>query len=234
MADSSTALSDSQDGKAGPTAILEDGDAYRAARAQFSARRAYKRALRRARNPLYFSPRLLTLALVLVLLATSAALALIFALRGAPAAAPLAPVIEIVEVAKSDGAESDGAPLASTATPSPPAVQVILAAETPERLILEGPPIPTVIITNTPIPLAVGLRAAVYGVGVDKLNIRNSPTLGGSQVLFRESEGKLFDIIGGPQEADGFTWWQVRDPQFQVEGWAVANYLRTVSESAPN
>jgi len=171
-----------------------------------------------------FVAMMLTLVLALVLLAASAALALILALRGEPAAAPLAPVIEIVE-----GAANDDALAAPTATPSPPAVQVILAAETPERLILEGPAIPTVIITDTPAPLSVGLRAAVYGVGVDKLNIRNSPSLGGSQVLFRESEGKLFDIIGGPQEADGFTWWQVRDPQCQVEGWAVAIYLRTVS-----
>lgn len=224
MADGSTAISEARSDKAQPTAKPENGDAYRTARAQFSARRAYKRALRRARNPLYFSPPLLTLVLALVLLAASAALALILALRGEPAAAPLAPVIEIVE-----GAANDDALAAPTATPSPPAVQVILAAETPERLILEGPAIPTVIITDTPAPLSVGLRAAVYGVGVDKLNIRNSPSLGGSQVLFRESEGKLFDIIGGPQEADGFTWWQVRDPQFQVEGWAVAIYLRTVS-----
>jgi len=80
--------------------------------------------------------------------------------------------------------------------------------------------------------LSVGVQAAVFGVGNDKLNIRNRPSLSDSQVLFRENEGKRFDIIGGPQAADGYTWWQVRDPQFQVTGWAVANYLRTISEDA--
>ena len=221
MADGSTALSDKQGDEGRATASPESGDAYQAARAQFSARRAYKRALRRARNPLYFSPGLLTLALVLVLFGAAAALALIFGLRREPTTAPLDPIVAIVE-----GALEDEAPPAATATPTPPAVQVILAAATPERMILEGPAIPTVIITDTPVPLAVGLRAVVFGVGNDKLNIRNRPSLGGSQILFRENEGKLFDIIGGPQEADGFTWWQVRDPQFQVEGWASADYLR--------
>lgn len=109
-----------------------------------------------------------------------------------------------------------------------------MAAETPQSLILEGPAIPTVIITNTPVPLRVGLQAAVYGVGNDKLNIRNSPSLTESQVLFREDAGKRIEIIGGPHEADGFTWWQVRDPQFQVQGWAVARYLRAVAEDTGN
>ena len=72
----------------------------------------------------------------------------------------------------------------------------------------------------------------MYGVGNDKLNIRNIPSLVGSQVLFREDEGKRFEIIGGPQEADGYTWWQLRDPQLQAQGWAVAIYLRTVTEDA--
>ena len=51
-------------------------------------------------------------------------------------------------------------------------------------------------------------------------------------MLFRAPKGTQFDIIGGPQEADGFTWWQVNDPLFQVQGWAVANYLQTNSEEA--
>ena len=55
------------------------------------------------------------------------------------------------------------------------------------------------------------------------------PGLTGSKILFRSPEGSLFDIIGGPQEADGFSWWHVRDAQFQLEGWAVANYLQVTS-----
>lgn len=202
-------------------------EAYLEARERFAARREYKRALRRARNPLYFSLRSLALLLFLVLLISALTLALVFALRREPETAGVAPVIEVVEGQKDQDDEIQAAEPKETAMQE---VEVILAAETPENMVLEGPAIPTVIITNTPIPLRVGARAEVSGVGNDKLNIRNRPSLSESQVLFRESEGKRFDVIGGPQEADGFTWWRVRDRQFQVEGWAVANYLRTVGE----
>ena len=222
MAEGSNDVSASQAGEAPPN------DAFQAARAQFAARRAYKRALRRARNPLYFSARSLILLVLLVLVAGAATLALVYALRGELAETGLDPIIHIATSAT--GAADSVAAAAPEAT-AVPAVQVIVAAETPANLVLEGPAIPTVIITNTPIPLRVGAQAAVHGVGVDKLNIRNRPSLTDSQVLFREEEGKRFDVIGGPQQADGYTWWQVRDPQFQVEGWAVANYLRTISEN---
>ena len=220
------APSDNSEGQGQPPGAAADA-VYQEARAQFAARREYKRALRRAGNPLYFSLRSLALLLFLVLLISALTLALVFALRREPATAELAPDIEVIKVQTSDERRIDVADPTAT---SPPAVEVILAAETPENMALEGPAIPTVIITNTPIPLRVGVQAAVFGVGSDKLNIRNSPSLSESQVLFRESEGKLFEVVGGPQEADGFTWWRVRDPQFQVEGWAVANYLRTVAE----
>ncbi len=227
MADGSKDISASQEGETPPDVTSTPDDDYLAARAQFAARRAYKRARRRARNPLYFSLRSLVLLIILVLVAGAVALALVFALRGQPMSTGLAPVIQVLESSTAmANPDQSGAPEAT----SVPAVQVILAAETTENLILEGPPIPTVIITNTPAPLSVGVKAAVYNVGNDKLNIRNRPSLSDSKVLFREDEGKRFDIIGGPQEADGFTWWQLRDPQFQVEGWAVANYLRTVTE----
>ena len=228
MADWSKDLSEGNAG-AEPAAEASAADeGFQAARAQFAARRAYKRAIRRARNPFYFSLRSLVLLAILVVIASAATLALVFALRGDAAASGLAPVIEVLET-RQDSSDADPAP-APSATVTP-AVHVILAAETPENLILEGPAIPTVIITSTPIPISVGVQAAVFGVGNDKLNIRNRPSLSNSKVLFRENEGKRFDIIGGPQAADGYTWWQVRDPEFQVTGWAVANYLRTVAEA---
>ncbi|MDE2776455.1 MAG: SH3 domain-containing protein [Chloroflexota bacterium] len=222
-------LSESKPGAEPPADASTPVEEYQEARAQFAARRAYKRALRRARNPLYLSLRSLILLASLALIAAAATIALVFALRGDSAASGLAPVIKVLEASQDSPIPDQAQAPEATAAP---AVQVILAAETPENLIVEGPAIPTVIITNTPIPLSVGVQAAVFGVGNDKLNVRNRPSLYDSQVLFRENEGKRFDIIGGPQAADGFTWWQVRDPQFQVTGWAVANYLRTISEDA--
>lgn len=228
MAEGSRDLSDSQ---AAPPADAAADAGYLAARAQFAARRAYKRALRRARNPLYFSLPSLVLLVTLVLAAGAMTLMLVFALRSEPTSTRLAPVIQVVDSSTVSGAADQ---LKAPEATSVPEVQVIMAAETPQSLILEGPAIPTVIITNTPVPLRVGLQAAVYGVGADKLNIRNSPSLTESQVLFREDAGKRIEIIGGPHEADGFTWWQVRDPQFQVQGWAVARYLRAVAEDTGN
>lgn len=226
MAEASTEESQSQMGEGQPPSAGAN-DAYEEARAQFAARREYKRALRRARNPLYFSLRSLALLLFLVLLISALTLVLVFALRRAPATTELGPVVEVVE---EENGEDQAIQSLETKQTAVPEVEVILAAETPENMVLEGPAIPTVIITNTPIPLRVGVRAAVFGVGSDQLNIRNRPSLSDSQVLFRESEGKIFEVIGGPQEADGFTWWRVRDRQFHVEGWAVANYLRAVAE----
>ena len=55
-----------------PETVSAPDEAYRAARAQFAARRAYKRALRRAGNPLYFSARSLALLVCLALLACAA------------------------------------------------------------------------------------------------------------------------------------------------------------------
>ncbi len=229
MAEGSRDLSDSQAAPPAANAAADEG--YLAARAQFAARRSYKRALRRARNPLYFSLRSLVLLVALVMAASAMTLILVFAMRREPTSTRLAPVIQVVDSSMVSGAaELLTAPEAT----SVPEVQVIMAAETPQSLMLEGPAIPTVIITNTPVPLRVGLQAAVYGVGNDKLNIRNSPSLTESQVLFREDAGKRIEIIGGPHEADGFTWWQVRDPQFQVQGWAVARYLRAVAEDTGN
>ena len=226
MADQSTQVSDNDSLDAQPYVSAQGEDAYLAARAQFSARRAYKRAARQARNPLHFSLWSLALLVIVSILATALAIALVFALRGELETPSLEPIIEVVKAPK-DLAESDQS--AESEAPPTAEAQVILAVETPVSLELEGPAIPTVVITNTPVPLSVGVQVAVYDVGNDQLNVRNIPSLTESQVLFRVDEGTLFGIIDGPQEADGFTWWQVRDSLYQVEGWAVANYLQTVT-----
>ena len=197
-------------------------------REDLAARRQFRRAVRRSRNPLYIPFSWLAAAVFLVLIALAGAIAAIVALRQDTAAAPLEAVIVVATAqAGSASSELESAPLASTTDSGP---QIILAARTPASLALTGPPVPTVIVTNTPIPLAVGARAIVYNVGADELNVRNIPSINNSEVLFRAAAGTEFKIIGGPQAADGFNWWQLHDPQFEVIGWAVAKYLQTVSE----
>lgn len=195
-------------------------------REQLAARRQFRRAVRRSRNPLYIPLSWLVAAGLVALIAIAGAIALVAGLRQDSAAAPLEPVI-VVATAQIDHSDAESA-ISTSATVS--GSQIILAAETPASLALTGPAVPTVIVTNTPIPLAVGLQAIVYNVGSDELNVRNIPSINNSEVLFRAGAGTIFKVIGGPQEADGFSWWQLHDPQFEVIGWAVAIYLQTVAE----
>ncbi len=200
-------------------------------REQLAARRQFRRDFKRAQNPLYIPIRWFLLVLTIVLIAIFGTIILIFSLRGEAASPALSSAIEIVTAEAKQVGESInvGESVPSTNAASADA-RIILAAETPAILELTGPAVPTVIITSTPIPLAIGVQVAVYNVGNDELNVRNIPSLKDSDVLFRAAEGTLFNVIGGPQQADGFSWWQLHDPQFEVIGWAVANYLQAVPE----
>jgi len=205
------------------------GDAPMApTREQLAARRQFRRAVKRSRNPLYIPLSWLAAAVILVLIALAGAIAAIIGLRQNSATAPQEAVI-VVATEQAD-LSNDASGNAATNTPDA-GPQIILAAETPASLALTGPPVPTVIVTNTPIPLGVGVQAIVHNVGTDELNVRNIPSINNSEVLFRARAGTLFKVIGGPREADGFSWWQLHDPQFEVIGWAVANYLQTVSDN---
>lgn len=200
---------------------IEPPLAQRPTREQLKARRLYRRALRRSRNPLRFSVPSLALVAGLALLAALAAVGVALALRGESSGQAAEPIIDI---SAAPNANFDAPPTERAA----PGTQVILAPQTPANVALTGPPVPTIILTDTPMPLAVGLLAQVVGVGLDELNVRNLPNRNSSQVLFRAAAGTQLQIIGGPLAADGFIWWRVRDPQFEVEGWAAGRYLQTI------
>ncbi len=197
-------------------------------REQLRARRAYRRALRRARNPLRFSCRSLALVVSCALLAALILAGLALVLRHESTPSTAEPIIAITAL-----------PAASFAPPptekAVQGAQVILAAQTPANLVLTGPPVPTIILTDTPMPLAVGLLAQVVGVGAEELNVRNLPNRSSSEILFRAAAGTALQLIGGPLEAEGFIWWRVLDAQFEVEGWAAGRYLQalTTQEAAP-
>jgi hypothetical protein len=102
----------------------------------------------------------------------------------------------------------------------------------PESFQLFGPTLEA-IASSTPTrpPLAIGVTVVVSGVDPDQLNVRGAPGTRDTSVLFRADEGARFTIIGGPQQADGFTWWQIRNPVVTSEtGWAVSNYLEVALE----
>ncbi len=66
---------------------------------------------------------------------------------------------------------------------------------------------------GTPVPNATGLTiggtAKVIGTGTDGVNMRQDAGLD-VPVIETLAEGTVFELIGGPSDADGITWWQVR------------------------
>jgi hypothetical protein len=61
----------------------------------------------------------------------------------------------------------------------------------------------------------------------DSVRMRSEPSLNG-EVLGQYVDGDQLVILEDqPQEADGFTWWHVRDDANNLEGWVVDDFLKT-------
>jgi uncharacterized protein YgiM (DUF1202 family) len=64
----------------------------------------------------------------------------------------------------------------------------------------------------------VGDRVQVTGAA-GELSVRVTPGTD-AQMVTRVSPGQEFTVMGGPQEASGYTWYQIRSDDGSVEGWA--------------
>ena len=71
--------------------------------------------------------------------------------------------------------------------------------------------------------LKIGAKPKVVGTGGLGLNMRSDAGTGHARVKTLR-EGSVVEVIAGPKDADGFTWWQVRD-QTGVAGWVAAKFL---------
>ena len=92
---------------------------------------------------------------------------------------------------------------------------------------LEGPTLPPVILSPTPVSIAIGQTVTLTE---DQVRLRASPGLDGDLISYL-AIGTQFTIIGGPQQASGLTWWQVEDPtQPLVRGWVAADYLEPTAQ----
>lgn len=88
---------------------------------------------------------------------------------------------------------------------------------------LEGPTLPPVILTPTPLTITVGSTVIVDAD--DGLNVRSGAGLD-QTIMFNADDGTIFVVEDGPIQANGLTWWQVRDPSSSTRfGWAAADYL---------
>lgn len=112
-------------------------------------------------------------------------------------------------------------PVRSTATPT---LGASSTTSPPDSATARAP-------TSTPIngtdtgrsaALAIGDRVRVATQGGARLTVRARPGQS-SSVVTRVAAGTTLDILGGPQSADGYRWWQVRGADFT--GWAAENWL---------
>ncbi len=126
-----------------------------------------------------------------------------------------------------------------TATPTPRPTDTPLPSPSPFRPLATATPITFGGNVETPADAAtppgaspdlrVGVTVEVVEVGLAGLNVRQGAGTSFAR-LFIAPEGTQFVVIGGPQEADGFTWWQVRGVEDSTrQGWVVQDFLAAVT-----
>lgn len=113
------------------------------------------------------------------------------------------------------------------------ALITIIAAPTSTPVIgLTIVPTPTILITETVTnnyKFKVGDFVQIIGTSGDGLRLRSEP--GRSfQVNFIGMDSEVFEVIDGPIEEDGFTWWHLEAPYDENRtGWSVDEYLQLVT-----
>ncbi len=103
--------------------------------------------------------------------------------------------------------------LSGTATPSQPTSSGVRS------------PAATLAITATPSSFYAGDTVMVITEGA-RLNLRQAPGFQATTITHLEP-GTRLTVVNGPQQADGYRWWQLRLPD-GTEGWAVETYLKPV------
>jgi len=85
--------------------------------------------------------------------------------------------------------------------------------------------------TATPVPPPTEIAVGVFVRVVDGVNFRTEPTTTG-QLIRSLADGVVLEVIGGPQQADNLTWWQLKDVDGSI-GWAASQYLAPVAPPTP-
>jgi hypothetical protein len=109
------------------------------------------------------------------------------------------------------------APTATTTLPTlppPTPTQELAATASPDEEAEAGPQV----------PLTIGDMATVCCTGGTGLRMRSGAGTG-HPVVKMLTEDKVVEVVGGPQESTGYTWWQVRD-EVGTSGWVAAEFLR--------
>ena len=111
------------------------------------------------------------------------------------------------------------------------AALTIIPGPTSTPLITATPTHNPALGTATPLPGEIVLNRFVQISGTDGegLRLRESPGLNGEH-LFLGFDSEVFQVINGPQEADGYIWWYLLAPYDETRaGWAASDFLETIS-----
>ncbi|MCA9924004.1 MAG: SH3 domain-containing protein [Anaerolineales bacterium] len=84
-------------------------------------------------------------------------------------------------------------------------------------------PVPTPDVAEAPDEITVGFYAQVANTDDFGVTVRGGPSTSNVPLLIAD-EGTVLLIIGGPEEAGGFLWWQVQLAD-GTEGWAAGSFL---------
>ena len=111
-------------------------------------------------------------------------------------------------------------------TPTP--TEYVPPTATPYVAPTDTPPPATAVPANTTNdPISVGAKVKIVETGPSGLNFRKDPSRT-AEKIGSLPEGNVYDVVGGPQTADGLTWWQLKDPGSGQTGWGAADYMRVV------
>ncbi len=118
-------------------------------------------------------------------------------------------------------------------TPATAIVKIIQAPTQtlPGMIITLTPTLAPTAPQNTPTPsgnIVLGNYVQVTGTGGDGLRLHNNANVT-SKVNYVAIDSEVFVVMDGPVEADGYIWWELKDPYTKIAvGWGVANYLSVV------
>jgi hypothetical protein len=115
------------------------------------------------------------------------------------------------------------------ASPDGPNPTASVQTTTPTPFSTPFPTATTASAAIAPGEIGVGVRIVVSGTSNVGLSIRASAGVNAERVTVAQ-EGERLLVVGGPREADDYTWWFVRDELDPArEGWAAQNFMVPVN-----
>jgi SH3 domain-containing protein len=175
---------------------------------------------RESRNPLSIPIWSVLLMLFMVCGAVSCIVVAVLGLGGRTAPA-LAPQFVVITAAPTQTLAITLPALSASAT-----FPAGLQGQQAGAVTLAGPTLPPVIISPTPESIGVG-KSVIVDSKESGLNVRSAPGVIGTDVLFVVQDGAQFNVVDGPAQADGFTWWKIQNPTDATQsGWAAAVFLQ--------